>query len=388
MAWNEPGGNQDNQNPWGRGNKPDSTSDFQKFLQEFKKHLQQLSAKAPQKGPVKFQKIRQLLTNYGHYVVPAVIVGGWILAGITVVDSGQQAVVLKLGKFDRTLKAGIHWSPPLVEKVLVIPQQQINAVPYTGSVLTQDNDVITFTINVQYHIADPKIYLFNVADPAQRLQDAVAASIYQVISKQSINNLLDNPKQDLNQELMSALTNQLQIVSPGVKITDVSIQSLDVPAAVTDAYTDSKQAAQDSQLVIKQANDSAAQVMSQVKAQVAQQMSEAKAYQQKVVLKAQSDTVRYLALLPEYQQNPQVTRERLYIDTMQHVLNKVTKVIVDVPSNGQVQVNLPLTTLPSNTMPATVTAAPSAGSATTAAGAQRDTDGIAGYGSDNAANAY
>jgi membrane protease subunit HflK len=389
MAWNEPGGNQDNQNPWGRGNKP-ASSDFQKFLQEFKKHLQQLGGKPPQKSPAKWQKLRQFLSSYGHYAIPGVLLAVWLLAGITMVDSGEQAVVLKLGKFNRTLNSGIHWVPPLLEKVYTIPQQQINAVTFTGNVVTGDEQVLAFALNVQYRIADPKAYLFAVADPEQSLEDAVASSIYQVMSKQTTTDLLADAKQELNQQLLVTLNNSLKSMNPGFVVTDISIQSLDVPAAVTDARTDALKAQQDSQQVVNQAQDNASQLLTQAQAQAQQLMSDAKAYQQKVVLKAQGDTVRYLALLPEYQQNPQVTRERLYVETMQHILGKVTKVLVDVPTNSHVQINVPLAAaLASATATAPTEAATSAdGVHQSSTSAPNATDGIAGYGSDTDANSY
>lgn len=388
MTWNKPGGNQDNQNPWGGGGKkPNNPVDFQKFLQDFKKHLQQLSGKTSPKGPLKFQKFRYWFSNYGHYAIPATVITVFLLWGITIVDSGEQAVVLKLGKFNRTLNPGIHWVPPLLEKVLTIRQQQINAVTYSGNVITADNAVLTFAVNIQYRIADPKTYLFSVADPSQRLEDAVATSIDQVISKQSADALLNHTKQELNQQLLKTLTQQLNIVDAGFNITDVSVQSLEVPAAVSDAHNDVKQAQQDSQLVTTQAKESAAQIITQAQAQIEQLLSEAKAYQQKVVLKAQSDTARYLALLPEYQQNPTVTRERLYVETMQQVLGKVSKIFVDAPNNSNIQLNLPSAAMPV-TMNSPASAKNTSDESIDTSSQKNNTEAITSYGSDYEANSY
>ncbi|NNM59856.1 MAG: FtsH protease activity modulator HflK [Legionellales bacterium] len=390
MAWNEPGGNQDKQNPWGRNNKP-SSADFQKLLQAIKKQWRQFGNKSAPSPSGGGQKLRYFFSQYGHYAIPAVVLLVWLLVGITIVDTGEQAVVLKLGKFYRTLEAGVHWAPPLVEKVYTIPQQQINAVTFTGNVLTHDKQVLVFTLNVQYRIANPKAYLFAVADPEQSLEDAVASSVVQVMGQVAANDLLTESKQVLNQELVAMVNTLLSRVNPGFIVTDVSLQSLDVPASVTDARADASKAEQDSQQVISQARDHAAQLLSQAQVKGEQLMSDAKAYQQKVVLKAQGDTAPYLALLPEYELNPQVTRERLYIANMQHVLMNVTKVFVDVPASGRVQVTIPLQAMMSASEESESTNNDSASEETSTDSKDKNlksSDGIAGYGSDTDANSY
>lgn len=388
MAWNEPGGNQNKQNPWGRNNKP-SSSDFQKLLQTVKKQWRQWSNKPIPTKSSGGNKFHYFSSRYGHYAIPAIVLLVWLLAGITIVDTGEQAVVLKLGKFYRTLDAGVHWTPAIFEKVYAIPQQQINAVTFTGNALTSDKQVLTFTLNVQYRIANPKAYLFAVADSEQSLEDAVASSIVKVMGQEPANTLLTQSKQMINQSLVATVNTMLGRVNPGFIVTDVSLQSLDVPASVTDARADASKAEQDSQQVLNQASDHASQLLSQARAKGELLMSDAKAYQQKVVLKAQGDTARYLALLPEYEQNPQVTRERLYIATMQPVLTSVTKVFVDVSAASRVQVNVPLQAM----MRASAAEEPADnGLASDITGLkdnnQHEPEGIVGYGSDTGANSY
>lgn len=339
MAWNEPGGNRKQQDPWGGGKQqpPDIKKLWQQLINAIKQ--QSLVTSKQSKG---LKPGNSLLSRYGHYVIPVILIGGWLITGITVVDSGEQAVVLQLGKYATTLGPGMHWVPPIIDDVRTVPQQQITSLNLTGTVRTSDNQMLAITLNVQYHIGDPRTYLFATADPTQMLEDAVSITVHQVLGMQTAEQLLTAQNQALNQALTQGLSQQLANLKTGLVTTDITIQSLDVPAAVVDARTDALKAQQNSQLVIKQAQENASQTSAQAQAQAQQLLSEAQAYQQKVVLQAQGETARYLALLPEYEQNPQVTRQRLYVSTMQHILSKTNKVFVDASESSHVQVNFPL----------------------------------------------
>jgi membrane protease subunit HflK len=383
MAWNEPGGNRKQQDPWGGNKQP--PLDIKKLWQKLLTTIKQQPLLTPKhgKGP---KQNDSLFSRYGHYIIPVILIGGWVIAGITVVDSGEQAVVLQFGKYAKTLGPGMHWVPAIIDDVRTVSQQQITSLNLSGTVRTSDNQILAITLNVQYHVGDPRLYLFTTADPAQMLEDAVSITVHQVLGSQTAEQLLTAQNQELNQALIQGLSQQLASLNAGLVITDITIQSLDVPAAVVDARTDALKAQQNSQLVIKQAQDNAAQTSAQAQAQAQQLLSEAQAYQQKVVLQAQGETARYLALLPEYEQNPQVTRQRLYVATMQHILSKTNKVFVDAAENSHVQVNFPVAmSQNANKVDATSTTTAQASNNKTASANtdNEDSSPITGYGADS-----
>ncbi len=340
MAWNEPGGNQNKPDPWGGGKKP-TPPDLNVIWQELKKKWQQFRGRLPKKPGPRWGRLGVFISRYGHYAFPALLLVIWLATGITSVDIGEEAVVLQLGKYHKTLGAGMHWVPPLVDKTYIVDKQQINTINLSGNLVTNDKQVLVITLNVQYRIANAQAYLFAMADPVQSLEDAIASVTNQTIGRQTAAALLSESHQTLSTQLTTGLNQSLPAQLDGLVITDVSVQALNVPSAVADAHSNVLKAQQDNQQVIQSAKESASQTLSQMQIRTQRLLADARAYQQKVVIKAEGNTARYLALLPEYQQNPSATRNRLYVDSMQNVLSKMTKIFVDVPANSGLQITIP-----------------------------------------------
>ena len=389
MAWNEPGGQQKPQNPWGKGKKPSQT-DVEKLLNHIKAFYHALIQKKGPKRPSSWQKGRAFFSEYGHYVIPAGLVAIFILSGITVVGSGEQAVVLKLGQYNRVLTTGVHWLPPLVEKSYLVPEAKMTDLTFTGNVATADFSILTFSLNVQYQITQPEAYLFKVADADALLEDGVSIALHQVMGETKTADLLTASKEVLNQRLLVALTNDLDALHSGIHVTDLSLQSLAVPQEVTASQTDALRAKQDALNLLAQAKDSGAELVAEAQANATQILSQAKAYQQQVVLVAQGETARYLALLPEYQYNPEMTRTRLYVQTMTTIFSKVSKVLIDLPQHSMVHFTLPLqgsAASPPQTAPVkTVGGAPAGGKP--AGNEETPVNPVPGYGVDTDANSY
>jgi membrane protease subunit HflK len=340
MAWNEPGGNQKKPDPWGSGKKP-TPPDFNNLWQEVKKQWQKMRSHLPNPSDPRWGRINTFVSRYGHYAFPALLFSIWLATGITSVDAGQEAVVLHMGKYSKTLAPGMHWIPPFIDKAYLVDRQQINTINYSDNVMTGDKQLLVLKMNVQYRIANAQTYLFAMTDPVHSLDEAIGIVSNQIMGAQSATRLLTESHQSISQMMMLALNQTLPVQLGGVVITDIAVQTLDVPTAVADAHADVLKAQQDNQQAMQLAQDTASQTLSQMQIRAQRLLADAHAYQQKGVLKAEGNTARYLALLPEYQQNPKATRTRLYVETMQNVLSKMTKVFVDTSANSPIQITIP-----------------------------------------------
>ena len=328
-------GSQD-QNPWGK--RPEQGPPD--LLELIKKMF--AGAKKPQKSTGDGG------SSGGDGLSPKMIVGGvigllvilWVLAGIYVVKPAEQAVVLRFGKYIATVGAGPHWIPPLIDNRYIINTQEVQTFPYQAEMLTRDENIVSVSVAVQYRIARPEDFMFNVVNPIQSLKQATSSALRQVVGQMSLDDVLTKGRQMLRDRVSVVLNNLLDKYKPGLEITDLTLQPAKPPEEVTAAFDDAIKAREDEQRYINQAEAYVKKVTSRAKGQIARLMQSANAYQQEVVLRAQGETARFLAMLQAYKNAPAVTHERLYFDSMQSVLSKTHNVIMDA-SHGSL-VYLPL----------------------------------------------
>lgn len=346
MAWNEPGGDK-GKDPWSNGNQKPPAAELDEALKKLKSHLGRLvGAGIGNKSP----KNTIALAPWG--VLLAVIIVLWFLAGFFKVDPAEKAVILRFGAYHDTVGAGIHWVPRIMDSVYKINDQKIYNYSYDGDMLTKDENIVTVAVAVQYRVDDAKNFLFNVTNPVQGLQQATASALRQVIGNTILNQVITTSGAEAGASVETGLGQQVeqqltQIIAPyrmGIEVTQVSFQSAKAPDKVKEAFDDAIKAREDAQTNINKAKAYAMQVVPQAQGARDRLIEEAKAYEQQVELNAQGETARYLALLPSYNLNPQITRERLYMAMMTQVLNQSSKIVVDMTQkgNGQALVYLPL----------------------------------------------
>lgn len=262
------------------------------------------------------------------WLIPVVIIL-WALSGIFIVAPAQQAVILKFGKYVETVNPGPHWIPPFVESQQKINVQKVYTFTMKEQMLTQDENIITAAIAVQYRVDNPHNYLFKITDPRESIQQAASSALRQAIGDNTLDYALTVGRQTIATDVMNQLQTILSSYQTGLSVLDVTLQSVEPPEAVTPAFNDATKAREDQQSFVNQAEAYSRRVESMAKGQIARLTQDADAYQQEVVLRAQGDTARYLALLQAYQQSPAIMSERLYLDAMSQVFAHTTKVIVD-----------------------------------------------------------
>ena len=344
MAWNEPGGNGNNHDPWsggGRGGRndqgpPDLDEALKKFQDKLNRMLGRRGAPQGQGG------------GHGLLVVVLVVLAGlWIAGGVYLVDQTERGVVLRLGRYHETVGPGLHWNPPLIDTVTKVNVTQIRSISQKATMLTLDENIVQVSLSVQYQVQNPKDYLLNVRSPEQSLENATDSALRHEVGSSNMNAILTEGREMLAQNVSSRLQSYLDNYGVGLELRAVNVESTAAPDEVQAAFDDVIKAREDKQRAINQASAYQNSVLPEAKGQAQRVLEEAEGYRQSVIASANGEAQRFSALLDEYQKAPEVTRERLYLQSIQEVLGNTSKVMVDV-EGGNNMLYLPLDKLMQN----------------------------------------
>lgn len=335
MAWNEPGGN--DKDPWGGGggNRNGGPPDLDEILRKLQQRLSGLFGGGSGSGtggqPGKFPWALVA-------IVAAVLYG---LLGFYQVDANESAVVLRLGKYHSTESAGLHWNPPLIDHVTKVNMTEVRTERTTGQMLTEDANIVEVVLQVQWHIDDAESFVLRVADPLKSLQEATDSALRHVVGSASLNGVISQSRTKVSADTEDRLQDYLEMYQTGIRIDVVNLTDAKAPREVQDAFDDVTKAREDEVRLQNQAQAYANEVIPVANGHAQRIIEEAEAYKSKVVQLARGETVRFEKLLAEYQRAPEVTRERLYLDTVQEVMSNTSKVMVDV-EGGNNMMYLPL----------------------------------------------
>jgi membrane protease subunit HflK len=396
MPWNEPGnnGNNNQQDPWGGKRDQNNPPDLDKILSDFIKKIRGFFKPGAQNNNNRsWQPNFKTGYGYGIGIAAAIIFLLWFFSGFYIVNPAEEAVVLRLGKYNETLKPGLHWMARFLDARYTVDVQKIYSFPLEGDFLTKSSDqndlgnqisvdttkksnaastdqsknLVNVELSVQYRITNPRAYLFNVVDPDSTMQQVALGALSDVIGQMKLDDVLTTGRELLSSSVFDRAKLILANYNAGMEIVAVALRKVQAPDQVREAFNDVNRADQDRATTIQQAQAYASKVVPIAQGVAARILADANAYRQQVVLTAQANVARYQALLQAYQDSPDVTRQRLYLDTMQAILKNTTKVLVDMNSGSNL-LYLPLdkliqnsgkpTELPSeNTMTSTVSAA-------------------------------
>ncbi len=301
----------------------------------------------------------------GVWIMLAVVLGVWLLSGIFIVNPDEEGVVLRFGKYARTVGPGPHYhlpSPietvykPKVTQVLrgevgfrsvgqerTFQQGQVRTVPEEASMLTGDENIVNVQFSVQYKISDPVEYLFNVTDQAAVVRNAAEAAMREVIGKSMIDSAITDGKIKIQSDATELLQNILNRYAIGVQIIAVQLQDVHPPQEVIDAFKDVASAREDKSRIINEAEAYRNELLPVARGQGAELENQAQAYKETRIQNAQGEAQRFLAILSEYEKAEDVTRKRLYYEAMEEILgNAVDKIIIPEGTAERVLPFLPL----------------------------------------------
>ena len=337
MAWNQPG-NQKNKDPWGK--KPangNDTADIDKLLKDMQDKLRRVFGKAKSTGSGDAPG-----NGLPWRWIVGVIIGLWVLTGFYIVKPAEKAVVLRMGKYVKTVGDGPHWAPSLLDSIYKIDEQHVFSYSYNADMLTKDENIVNVDIAIQYRISDARDFLFNVVDPVATLQESTASALRQVIGNTTLDQVLTSGREDVRAGVQTQLSYILKSYGVGMQVVDVALQPAKPPDEVKDAFDNAIKAEQEREQIVNQARGYQEKVIPEALGQAQRLLAGARAYKEQVVLNAQGETARFLAMLPEYRRSPGVMRERLYLGTVESVLSKTNKLFIDVNKSNQLLLNVPL----------------------------------------------
>ena len=277
----------------------------------------------------------------------------WSVRGIYRVEAGEQAVVRQFGAFSAIQQPGLHYRLPAPITTLVkVNVEQIRTAQVGFRVtpegiqaraldealmLTTDNSIVEAQMVIQYRVGDPRAFVFNIRDPEDVLHTAGEVALRSIVGRTKLSPLLTGGRANVEQDTRVFLESLLSVYNPGIQITDLKLQTVDPPDQVKDDFQEVTRALEDETRVENEALAYRADQVPRAQGQIQVLVQSAGAYHRQQVERARGEANRFLALLVEYREAPQVTRERLYLETLEDVLGTVDKTLID----AQVEV-LPL----------------------------------------------
>jgi membrane protease subunit HflK len=265
-----------------------------------------------------------------------------MLTGFYKLEEAERGIVMRFGQHVDTTMKGLHWHIPRpienVEKVNVTERHQF---PLKATMLTQDENIVDIEGTVQYQIADATKYKFNVRFPENTLNLATESALRQVIGRSKMDFIMTEGRDEIASRIKDNLQEIVDQYGTGIEVIEVNLQAANPPQPVRDAFQDVTQAREDKERLINESEAYRNEVLPTARGQAARLREEADGFKQEVIAKAEGEAKRFTQILEEYRKAPQVTRDRIYMDTVEYVLSNATKVMIDV-KGGNNLLYLPL----------------------------------------------
>lgn len=328
MAWNEPGGNSNNQDPWGgrKGGGRQGPPDLDEAFRKLQESLNGLFGGGKKRGD---DSGRSGGGGFGLlFVGLGLLAVVWLYSAIYVVDEQEQAVVLRFGKYHETVGPGLNIYFPPIDRKFQENVTRERAYSKQGAMLTEDENIIEVPLTVQYRVSNLQDFVLNVDQPEVSLQHATDSAVRHVVGSTEMDQVLTEGRELIATEVRERLQRFLDNYRTGITITQVNIQSAAAPREVQEAFDDVIRAREDEQREKNQAESYANGVIPEARGQAQRMLEEANGYRDEVIARAQGEADRFTKLVAEYRKAPEITRERLYIDTMQEVMSNTSKVLV------------------------------------------------------------
>jgi membrane protease subunit HflK len=362
MAWNQQG--PENKDPWGQGNGQNGPPDLDQVIRDLQKKLGGLFGKSSSRGSggggAGSGKGKMPFGRTGGTLLAIVVVGLWVASGFYVVDQSEQGVELRFGKYQEVKPAGLRWHMPYpIELVEIVNVQQVRTVevgyrtregasqltlvPREALMLTADENIIDIQFAVQYNIRDPRDLLFKVSEPAdQVVRQATESAVREIVGRSSMDFVITGGRAEIAFETRELLQTILDRYQTGITVRAVEMQNAQPPAEVKDAFDDAVRAREDEERLKNEAEAYANDIIPKSRGAAARIVQEAEAYKESVIATSQGEASRFLQVLEEYNLAPGVTRDRLYLEAMEEVLSRSTKLMIDQGSNSNNVMYLPL----------------------------------------------
>ncbi len=337
MAWNEPGN--DNKDPWkNKGGKNQGPPDLDELLNDLGKKVTGIFGGKTTKGGSgsgkSFSSIGISILFFIGFVVYA-------FSGFYTIKEAEKGIVLRFGQYSGTVDPGLRWKWTFIDRIIPVDMQSTRDLPASGFMLTQDENVVRVDMQIQYRVVDARNYIFSVTHADDSLSQSLDSALRYVVGHAKMDDILTSGREQIRQSVWQELEKIIAPYNLGLIIVDVNFKDARPPNEVKDAFDDAISAQEDEVRFLREAEAYARGIEPRARGRVKRMEQEAIAYKEQTVLDAEGEVARFEKILPEYQAAPEVTRQRLYIATMEKVYSNTSKVMVDV-DGGNNMMYLPL----------------------------------------------
>ncbi len=344
MAWNEPG-NDNNRDPWNnKGNNDQGPPDIDEVVRKLQDKMGRLfggdggkkgDGSPPDDGGG---------FNWLPIVIIVAVAGLLFLAyqSFYTIQPAERGVVKRFGAYHIITAPGPHLKLPFIDVVDTVNVDQVNKFQHRAQMLTKDENIVDISVEVQFRVQDAADFLFQDANPGKTIHGSMESTLREVIGKNNLDEIITANRAGIALAVKLGTQDLLNLYRTGLQVTEINIQNAQPPEAVQDAFADAIKAREDKERLQNQAQAYANDAVPRARGNAARQIEDAKAYKARVIAEAEGESKRFLALLNEYEKAPKVTRERLYLETMQNVLQNSTKILLDTKEGNNNLTYLPL----------------------------------------------
>ena len=359
MPWNQPGSG-GNKDPWGGGGGRQSPPDLDDIVKNVQKRLGGLMG-GRGGGGGKGSGGASTPNKFGLFIGVLAAIAFWAWQSIYIVEQGIVGVELRFGQYTETTQAGLQWAWWPIEEVILVNTQKVNTVevgyrtsgrnrqsstvPREALMLTADENIVDLELAVQYNVKGPTDLVFNVAEYPQNteavVRGATESALREVVGSSNMDFVLTDGRPEVAQSTRALLQTILDRYNTGINVIAVEMQDAQPPKEVKAAFDDAVKAREDQVRLINEAEAYANDIIPRARGRAARILQEAEAYKAAVIARAEGEASRFSQILTEYKVAPDITRDRLYIESLEQVLTNSSKLMLDQQGGNNV-IYLPL----------------------------------------------
>ncbi|WWO97559.1 MAG: FtsH protease activity modulator HflK [Candidatus Dasytiphilus stammeri] len=264
----------------------------------------------------------------------------WLISGFYTIQESDRGVVTRFGKFSNIVFPGLNWKLNFIDRVYPINIEAVREIVAAGRMLTSDENLVHVEMNVQYRVTNPVNYLFSVTNPDESLRQATDSALRGIIGKFSMDTIMTEGRTIIRRDTKNELQQIINQYNMGITLLDVNLQAIRPPEEVKAAFDDVIAARENEQQYIREAESYANEVQPRASGRAQRIIEDAYAYKTRTILEAQGEITQFAKILPEYKKAPEITKERLYIETMENIFLHTQKILLH--SNSKNILFLPL----------------------------------------------
>jgi membrane protease subunit HflK len=338
MAWNEPGNR--GEAPWGKKRPAGKSGGLEQTLKDMQQKLQAALGGGEPPGGGMSQS-----TGSGGmgWLLAVVLLVLWLASGLFQIDASDRGVIQRFGRYVDTRQPGFGWTfPRPIDKVTKVNVSRVNSVEHGSRILTADVNLVEIRATTQYINADPVKVLFQVKDLPTTIEEVSESAIREIVGQASLEDVLGAARQRITESARDRIQRTLDSYNAGVRITSVNLTNVQVPDEVVGSQRDANKAIEDRERFAQEAQAYANDILPRAEGTAQRMLQDAEAYKAQVVTLAQGDVARFNSVYTAYAQAPEVTRQRMYIETIEQIMRESQKVILDTKAGSGNMIYLPL----------------------------------------------